>query len=53
MVSVFSRRLLYSPLTSGVRERLPPTIDVGLVYHALNRGNNREDVFGDDGESPS
>jgi putative transposase len=28
--------------------RLPRTIDDGLVYHALNRGNNRADVFGDD-----
>jgi putative transposase len=27
--------------------RLPRTIDDGLVYHALNRGNNRTDVFGD------
>ena len=29
--------------------RLPRAIDDGLVYHALNRGNNRADVFGDDG----
>ena len=28
--------------------RLPRTIDDGLVYHALNRGNNRADVFADD-----
>ena len=28
--------------------RLPRTIDSGLVYHAHNRGNNREDVFADD-----
>ena len=28
--------------------RLPRTIDDGLVYHALKRGNNRSDVFGDD-----
>ena len=28
--------------------RLPRTIDDGLVYHALNRGNNHADVFGDD-----
>jgi putative transposase len=28
--------------------RLPRTIDDGLVYHALNRGNNRADVFGGD-----
>ena len=48
-----ARRLLYPPLISAVWERPPPTIDVRLVYHALNRGNNREDVFGDDGDSPS
>ena len=30
--------------------RLPRTIDDGLVYHALNRGNNRGDVFGDDAD---
>ncbi len=28
--------------------RLPRAIDDGLVYHALNRGNNRADVFQDD-----
>jgi putative transposase len=28
--------------------RLPRTIAEGLVYHALNRGNNRTDVFCDD-----
>jgi len=28
--------------------RLPRPIDDGLVFHALNRGNNREDVFADD-----
>jgi putative transposase len=28
--------------------RLPRAIDDGLVYHALNRGNNRADVFTDD-----
>jgi len=28
--------------------RLPRAIDAGLVYHALNRGNNRAEVFGDD-----
>src|SRR5258708_1449500 len=27
--------------------RLPRPIDDGLVYHALNRGNNRADVFAD------
>jgi putative transposase len=30
--------------------RLPRTIDEGLVYHALNRGNNRADVFADDAD---
>jgi putative transposase len=30
--------------------RLPRTIDDGLVYHVLNRGNNRADVFGDDAD---
>src|ERR1700758_4366772 len=28
--------------------RLPRAIDDGLVYHALNRGNNRAAVFADD-----
>jgi putative transposase len=28
--------------------RLPRAIDEGLVYHALNRGNNRGEVFADD-----
>jgi putative transposase len=28
--------------------RLPRAIDDGLVYHALNRGNNRASVFADD-----
>jgi REP-associated tyrosine transposase len=28
--------------------RLPRAIDGGLIYHALNRGNNRADVFIDD-----
>ena len=28
--------------------RLPRAIEDGLVYHALNRGNNRDDVFADD-----
>jgi putative transposase len=28
--------------------RLPRVIDEGLVYHAINRGNNRADVFADD-----
>jgi putative transposase len=30
--------------------RLTRTIDDGLVYHALNRGNNRAEVFGDDAD---
>jgi putative transposase len=30
--------------------RLPRTIDDGLVYHALNRGNDRADVFSDDAD---
>jgi putative transposase len=28
--------------------RLPRPIDDGLIYHAINRGNNRHDVFGDE-----
>lgn len=27
--------------------RLPRPIEDGLVYHALNRGNNRGEVFAD------
>jgi putative transposase len=30
--------------------RLPRAVDEGLVYHALNRGNNRADVFNDDAD---
>jgi REP-associated tyrosine transposase len=30
--------------------RLPRAVDDGLIYHALNRGNNRDDVFTDDGD---
>ena len=30
--------------------RLPRAIDEGLIYHALNRGNNRGDVFSDDAD---
>ena len=30
--------------------RLPRVIDEGLVYHAINRGNNRADVFADDAD---
>ncbi len=31
-----------------VMGRRPRTVDDGLIYHAINRGNNRADVFGDD-----
>jgi putative transposase len=30
--------------------RLPRPVSDGLLYHALNRGNNRASVFGDDGD---
>lgn len=30
--------------------RLPRPIDEGLIYHAINRGNNRHAVFGDDAD---
>ena len=30
--------------------RLPRAIDEGLVYHALNRGNNRADVFAEESD---
>ena len=30
--------------------RLPRAIDDGLIYHALNRGNNGADVFVEDGD---
>ena len=30
--------------------RLPRAIDDGLVYHAMNRGNNRDDVFAGTGD---
>ena len=30
--------------------RLPRAIDDGLIYHALNRGNNGADVFAEDGD---
>jgi putative transposase len=30
--------------------RLPRVIDDGLVYHAINRGNNRADIFADDAD---
>jgi putative transposase len=33
--------------------RLPRAIDDGLVYHALNRGNNRQEIFSDDGDRQS
>ena len=28
----------------------PPDPDISLTFHALNRGNNRQDVFLDDGD---
>jgi putative transposase len=30
--------------------RLPRPIDDGRIYHAINRGNNRHEVFGDEGD---
>ncbi|MGC8640525.1 MAG: transposase, partial [Isosphaeraceae bacterium] len=30
--------------------RLPRAVDEGLVYHAVNRGNNRAAVFVDEGD---
>jgi REP element-mobilizing transposase RayT len=30
--------------------RLPRPVDEGLIYHALNRGDNRADVFTDDAD---
>ena len=30
--------------------RMPRPVGDGLLYHALNRGNNRARVFGDDGD---
>ena len=30
--------------------RLPRPVEDGFVFHALNRGNNRADVFADDGD---
>jgi REP-associated tyrosine transposase len=30
--------------------RLPRPIDDGFIYHAINRGNNRADVFGEPGD---
>jgi hypothetical protein len=30
--------------------RLPRSTDDGLVYHAMNRGNSRADVFAGDGD---
>jgi putative transposase len=30
--------------------RLPRAVDEGLIYHALNRGNNRADVFVEDSD---
>ncbi len=42
---------VYPPIvTLRVMGRLPRAIDNGLIYHALNRGNKRADVFGDDAD---
>ena len=30
--------------------RLPRAIDEGLIFHAFNRGNNRADVFAEEGD---
>jgi transposase len=35
---------------AGVLPRLPRPIDDGFVYHAINQGNNRADVFGEPGD---
>ena len=34
----------------GIMGRLSRATDDGLVYHAMNRGNNRTDVFAGDGD---
>jgi hypothetical protein len=34
----------------GTMGRLPRATADGLVYHAMNRGNNRADVFEGDGD---
>ena len=34
----------------GIMGRLSRATDDGLVYHAMNRGNNRADVFAGDGD---
>src|SRR5271157_4186077 len=34
----------------GIMGRLSGATDDGLVYHAMNRGNNGADVFADDGD---
>ena len=34
----------------GIMGRLPRTIADGLVYHAMNRRNNRADVFAGNGD---
>jgi putative transposase len=34
----------------GIMGRLPRATDDGLVYHAMNRGNNRADIFADDAD---
>jgi putative transposase len=45
--SLDQRRRLCEPGTMG---RLPRPVDDGLIYHALNRGNNRADIFTDDAD---
>ncbi len=39
--------MLFPPVSALVipMPRLPRLIDDGLVYHAINRGNNRQVVF--------
>jgi hypothetical protein len=34
----------------GIMGRLPGATDDSLVYHAMNRGNNRADVFAGEGD---
>ena len=40
----------YSSTYFGLMGRLPRPVDEGLIYHALNRGNNRTDVFAEEGD---
>jgi hypothetical protein len=46
--SVFSCRTERNLLRQYGMGRLPRPVEDGLVYHALNRGNNRAPVFADD-----